>query len=149
MHCHSEHGPRSVCEIQTDAPGFSVVGNASQTSTQRKQVFFNYSYKRNIDVADKSKAKGIFVKTFSYCVRQGQNFADKTMIVFGCSEDPETYKALHKQVNPKMQNNNSCKEFPATCNRSIVPHLCIILSLAVVCRIFVHISLFIYSLNFN
>jgi len=149
MHCHSEHGSCSVYEIQTDALGFFVVGNASQTSTQRKHGFFNCSYERNIEVADKSKAKGKFVKTLSYCVRQGQNFADNTMVMLGYSEDLETYKALHKQVNQKMQNNNSCKEFPATCNGSIVSHLCIILSLVLVCRIFVHISLFIYSLNFN
>jgi hypothetical protein len=138
-----------VYETQTDALGFTVVGNANQTSTQRKQGFFDYSYKRNAEVADKNKVKGIFVKTLSYCVRQGSNFAHNTMVMLGCSEDLETYKALHKQVNLKIRNNSSCKEFPATCNRSIVSYLCIILSLALVCRVFVHISLFIYSLNFN
>jgi len=55
------------------------------------------------------------------------------MVMLGCSEDLETYKAFYKQVNLKMQNNNSWKEFPATCNRSIVSHLCIILSLVLVC----------------
>jgi hypothetical protein len=149
MHCHSEHGPWAVYEAQTDGLGLSVVGNANQTSTKKKQGFFNYSNKRNAEVADKSKAKGIFVKTLSYCVRQSQNFADNTMVMLGSSEELETYQALHKQVKMKMQNNNSCKEFPATCNRSIVSHLCIILSVALVCRIFVHISLFIYSLHFN
>ena len=149
MHCHGEHWPRSVYEIQTDALGFSVVGNANQASTERKQGFFNYSYKQNAEVADKSKAKGIFVKTLSYCVRQGQNFARNTIVMLGCSEDLETYKALRKQVNLKMQNNNSCKELPAICNKSIVSCLCIILSLALVCRIFVHTCLFIYSLHFN
>jgi hypothetical protein len=89
------------------------------------------------------------VKTVSYCARQCQNFAGNTMVMLGCSEDLETYKALPKHVNLKMQNNNGCKEFPATCNTSIVSCLCIILSLALVCRIFVHISLFIYSLHFN
>jgi len=149
MHCHGEHWPRSVCETQTDALCFSVVGSANQASAQREQGFFNYSYKQNAQVADKSIAKGIFVKTLSYCVRQGQNFAHNTMVMLGCSDDLETYEALHKQVNLKMQNNNSCKELPAICNKSIVSCLCIILSLALVCRIFVHICLFIYTLHFN
>lgn len=149
MHCHSEHGPRSVYETQTDALGFSVFGNANQTLTQRKQGFFNYFYKGNTEVAEKSKAKGIFMKILLYCVRQSQNFADNTVVMLGCSEDLETYKALHKQLNLKMQSNNSCKEFPTTCNRNIVSCLCIILSLMLVCRIFVHICLFIYPLNFN
>lgn len=149
MHCHSEHGSHSFYETQTDALGVSVVRNANQKSTQKKQGVFNYSYKQYAEVADKCDAKGIFVKTLSHCVRQCQNFADNTAVMLGCSEDLETYKTLHKQVNLKMQNNSSCKEFPTTCNRSIASHLCIILSLTLVCRIFVHISLFIYSLNFN
>jgi len=145
MYCHSEHGPRSVYKTQTDALGFSVFGNANQTSTQRKQGFFNYFYKRNTEVAEKSKVKGIFVKILSYCVRQSRNFADNTVVMLGCSEDLETYKALHKQLNLKMQNNNSCKEFPATCNRNIVSCLYIILSLMLACRI-LYIFVYIFIL---
>lgn len=149
MHCHVEDWPWSVYETQTHALCFFVVGNANQASTPRKPVFFNYSYKRNVEVADKSKVKGIFVKSLSYCVRQCQNFAGNTVVVLGCSEDLDTYRALHRQANMTMHNNDSCKELPATCNRSIVSSLCIILSLALVCRVFVHIGLFIYSLHFN
>lgn len=149
MCCHSEHGPCSVYETQTDALGFSVFGNANNTSTQRKHGFFNYSYKLNAEVADENKANGLFTRTLSYCVRHGQNFADNTVAMLGCSEDLETYKALNNQMKLKMQNNNSCDEFPASCNRSVVSGLCIILSLMLVCSIFVHTSLFIFSLNFN
>jgi hypothetical protein len=147
MHCHSEHGPHSVCETQTEALGCFVFGNDNQSSTQNKQGCFNYCYKRNTEVADKSKAKEMFVKTLSHCVRQGQNFAENAVVMLGCSEDLEMCKALSNQVKLKMQNNNSCEEFPATCNSRTVFGLCILLSVMLVCRIFVHISLFIFSLN--
>ena len=145
MRCHSEHGPHSVYETQTDALGFSFFGNASNTSTQRRQGFFNYSYKLNAEVADENKANGIFMRTLSYCVRQGQNFADNTVVMLGCSEDLETYKALNKQMKLKMQNNNSYEEFLATCNRSIVSGLCIILSLTQ-CAPFLYIHLYLFFL---
>jgi hypothetical protein len=126
--------------------GCSVFGNVNQTLTQKKQAFFNCSYKQNTEVPIKSKAKGMFVKTLQRCVRPSQNFADSTAAMLGCSEGLETWKVFGKEVKLKVQNNR-CQEFPATCNRSKVSGLCILLSIMLMCPIFVHISLFIFSLN--
>jgi hypothetical protein len=142
VRCHNEHGPCSVSETQTNSLGFSDFGSVNQKSTQRKRGFLNYPYRRNLEVADKGKAKRIVVKNLSCCVREGQNFADNTVVRLGCSEGVEICKVLNEKI--KLQANNRCEGFPLTCNSHTVSGLCILLSVTLMFHIFIHISLFIF-----